>query len=226
MVDISDDFMKEARHICALAIKEAQRLKHNYVGTEHLLLALVADGESIVGRALSNSGITPNKVRAAVDFVIGRGDRAPQDPIRLTPRAKRVIELAEEEARRLDYGYCGAEHLFLGILREAEGVGAGLLESLGGPGLERVTEEVTILSRRCRKCGGRIASTTADHPLVLKGKVIIVGSVPAEVCSQCSEVARVQFDSELEEKVRHSIETGARPHRVAEVPVYDLADIR
>lgn len=224
-MNTSDDFTKEVQRIIGLAVKEAQQLNHSYLGTEHILLALVADEDGVVAKALSNSGLKPNKVRAAVDFIIGRGDRGPKDKIRLTPRAKRVIELAQEEARRLNYGYCGSEHLFLGILREGEGMAAAVLETLIGPGLDKVTEEITILTGNCRKCGGQIAKATVDRPLVLKGKIIIVENVPAEVCSRCGELVKVQLDSELEEKVRQLVESGAQPHRVAEVPVYDLADV-
>lgn len=125
-MNTSDDFMKEVQHIIGLAVKEAQQLNHKYLGTEHILLALVADEEGVVVKALSNPGVKPNKVQAAVDFIIGRGDRGPQDKIRLTPRAKRVLKLAQEEACRLNYSYCGSEHLLLGILRE--GVAAAVLE--------------------------------------------------------------------------------------------------
>jgi len=226
MANTSRDFMKQAEHIIALAMKEAQRLNHRYLGTEHILLALVADEEGIVAKALSSSGIKPDKVRVTVDFIVGRGDRAPDDKIRLTPRAKRVIELAQEEAHRLNYGYCGSEHLFVGILREGEGVAASVLETLVGPGLDRVTKEITILSGKCRKCGGQIIKATVDYPVVLKGKTIIVGGVPAEVCSHCGELIEVQLDSELEEKVEYLLESAAPPHRVAKVPVYEVADIR
>jgi len=218
--------MKQAEHIIALAVKEAQRLNHRYLGTEHILLALVADEEGVVAKALSNAGMKPNKVRASVDFIIGRGDRPLEDAIRITRRAKRVIELAQEEARRLNYSYCGSEHLFVGILREGEGVAAGILQTLVGAGLDKVIKEITILSGKCRKCGGQIAKATVDYPLVLKGKTIIVGSVPAEVCSQCGELVEVQLDSGLEEKVEYLLESAAPPHRVANVPVYDLAAIR
>ena len=226
MANTSCDSVKQAEHIIGLAMKEAQRLNHRYLGTEHILLALVADEEGIVAKALSSSGIKPDKVRVTVDFIVGRGDRAPDDKIRLTPRAKRVIELAQEEAHRLNYGYCGSEHLFVGILREGEGVAAGILQTLVGAGLDKVIKEITILSGKCRKCGGQIAKATVDYPLVLKGKTIIVGSVPAEVCSHCGELIEVQLDSELEEKVRHLVESDAPSSRMAKVPVYEVADIR
>lgn len=220
MADISNDFIQ---HLSNLATKEAQRLNHNYVGTEHLLLALVADKDGIA-RALSNCGITPNKVRTAVEFVVGRGHRVPEGEIRLTPRAKRVIKLAQDEARRFGYGYCGSEHLFLGILREDEGVAAGILRTLIGAGMDKIMK--ALLKGRCPKCRSEIMKRTVDYPVVLKDRIIIVRGVLANVCSRCGEVVEFQLNSVFEEKARHLVETCVPPRGVAEVPVYDLADIR
>src|SRR5439155_779975 len=108
-----------------------QRFQHNYIGTEHLLLGLVREGEGVAAKVLSNLGVELNKVRSAVEFIIGRGDRIVLGEIGLTPRAKKVIELAVDEARRLNHHYIGTEHLLLGLVREGEGIAAGVLESLG-----------------------------------------------------------------------------------------------
>src|SRR5690242_14903144 len=135
-----DKFTERARKVLQLAQEEAQRFNHNYIGTEHLLLGLVREGEGVAAKVLANLGVELNKVRSAVEFIIGRGDRAVLGEIGLTPRAKKVIELAVDEARRLNHGYIGAEHLLLGLVREGEGIAAGVLESLGVQ-LERVRRE-------------------------------------------------------------------------------------
>jgi len=142
MPDRFDKFSERARRVLTLAQEEAQRFNHNYIGTEHLLLGLVREGEGVAAKVLANLGVELNKVRSAVEFIIGRGDRAVLGEIGLTPRAKKVIELAVDEARRLNHGYIGTEHLLLGLVREGEGIAAGVLESLG-VNLERVRAETT-----------------------------------------------------------------------------------
>ena len=122
-----DRFTERARKVMHLAQEEAQRLHHNYIGTEHLLLGLVREGEGVAAKVLSNLGVELNKVRSAVEFIIGRGDRIVFGEIGLTPRAKKVIELAVDEARRLNHHYIGTEHLLLGLVREGEGIAAGTL---------------------------------------------------------------------------------------------------
>ncbi len=135
-----EKFTERARRVLTLAQEEAQRFNHNYIGTEHILLGLVREGDGVAAKVLSNLGVELEKVRSAVEFIIGRGERTFRGEIGLTPRAKRVIELAVDEARRLGHNYIGTEHLLLGLLREGEGVAAGVLESLG-VGLEKVREE-------------------------------------------------------------------------------------
>ena len=131
----------------SLAQEEAQRFQHNYIGTEHLLLGLVREGEGVAAKVLSNLGVELNKVRSAVEFIIGRGDRIVLGEIGLTPRAKKVIELAVDEARRLNHHYIGTEHLLLGLVREGEGIAAGVLESLG-VNLEKVrSQTIQVLSQ-------------------------------------------------------------------------------
>ncbi len=142
MADRFDKFTERARRVLTLAQEEAQRFNHNYIGTEHLLLGLVREGDGVAAKVLSNLGVDLNKVRSAVEFIIGRGDRAGTGEIGLTPRAKKVIELAVDEARRLNHSYIGTEHLLLGLVREGEGIAAGVLESLG-VNLERVRGETT-----------------------------------------------------------------------------------
>ncbi len=99
--DRFDRFTKQARKVLSLAQEEAQCFQHNYIGTEHLLLGLVRESEGVAAKVLANLGVELNKVRSAVEFIIGRGDRVVLGEIGLTPRAKKVIELATDEARRL-----------------------------------------------------------------------------------------------------------------------------
>ena len=139
--DRFDKFTDRARKVLTLAQDEAQRFNHNYIGTEHLLLGLVREGEGVAARVLENMNVELPKVRTAVEFIIGRGDRPVVGEVGLTPRAKRVIELAIDEARRLGHNYIGTEHLLLGLVREGEGIAAGVLESLG-VNLDKVRHEV------------------------------------------------------------------------------------
>ena len=141
MADRFDKFTERARKVLTLAQEEAQRFNHNYIGTEHLLLGLVREGEGVAAKVLANMGVELNKVRSAVEFIIGRGDRMVMGEIGLTPRAKKVIELAVDEARRLNHHYIGTEHLLLGLVREGEGIAAGVLESLG-VSLDKVRAQV------------------------------------------------------------------------------------
>jgi ATP-dependent Clp protease ATP-binding subunit ClpC len=145
--DRFDKFTERARKVLTLAQEEATRFNHNYIGTEHLLLGLVREGEGVAAKVLANLGVELNRVRSAVEFIIGRGDRMIVGEIGLTPRAKKVIELAVDEARRLGHHYIGTEHLLLGLVREGEGIAAGVLESLG-VNLEKVrTQTIQVLSQ-------------------------------------------------------------------------------
>jgi ATP-dependent Clp protease ATP-binding subunit ClpC len=157
MADRFDKFTERARRVLTLAQEEAQRFNHNYIGTEHLLLGLVREGDGVAAKVLSNLGVELNKVRSAVEFIIGRGDRQSTGEIGLTPRAKKVIELAVDEARRLSHSYIGTEHLLLGLVREGEGIAAGVLESLG-VNLERVRGETTRILAQTQTSGQQTAA--------------------------------------------------------------------
>jgi len=139
-----EKFSERARRVLSLAQEEAQRFNHNYIGTEHILLGLVRETEGVAARVLSNLNVELVKVRSAVEFIIGRGERPTPGEIGLTPRAKKVIELAVDEARRLNHSYIGTEHLLIGLMREGEGVAAGVLESLG-VSLEKVRDETNSI---------------------------------------------------------------------------------
>jgi ATP-dependent Clp protease ATP-binding subunit ClpA len=126
-----DQFDEDARKVLALAQEEAQRFQHNYMGTEHLLLGLIRLEESTAMQVLKRLGIEPLKIRSAIEFIIGRGDRVVLGEMGLTPRSKKVIELAIDEAHQLDHELIGTEHLLLGLVREGEGIASGVLESMG-----------------------------------------------------------------------------------------------
>ncbi|MCJ7490726.1 MAG: ATP-dependent Clp protease ATP-binding subunit [Dehalococcoidia bacterium] len=166
MAERFDKFTERARRVLTLAQEEAQRFNHNYIGTEHLLLGLVREGDGVAAKVLANLGIELNKVRSAVEFIIGRGERSTMSEIGLTPRAKKVIELAVDEARRLNHHYIGTEHLLLGLVREGEGIAAGVLESLG-VNLERVRAETTrILSQSMPQGAQPAGRATTRTPTV------------------------------------------------------------
>lgn len=126
-----EPFTERARRSIVLAQEEAQRLGNNYIGTEHLLLGIISEGESVAAKVLENLGVSLSKVRAEVEAIVGKGGQTTQQEMVFTPRAKRVIELAFEEARALSHNYIGTEHLLLGLVREAEGVAARVLMNLG-----------------------------------------------------------------------------------------------
>src|SRR5437879_1908797 len=137
-----DRFNDRAKRVLALAQDEAIRFNHNYIGVEHLLLGLIREGEGVAARALSSLGVDLAKARTSVEFLMGRGDSTTSpSEITLSPRTKKVIELAIDEARKLGHGHVGTEHLLLGIVREGGHIGAGVLESLGVT-LDKVRHQV------------------------------------------------------------------------------------
>ena len=160
-----EKFSERARRVLSLAQEEAQRFNHNYIGTEHILLGLVRETEGVAARVLSSLSVDLTKVRSAVEFIIGRGEKPAQGDIGLTPRAKKVVELAVDEARRMNHTYIGTEHLLIGLLREGEGVAAGVLESLGVT-LDKVRAEThRILSHTSGQSAQGARSTTRTPTL-------------------------------------------------------------
>ena len=128
----SDRFSESGKRVLALAQDEAIRHNHNYIGTEHLLAALVRTGDTVAAAALTSLGLDLPKVRTAMDFIVGRGDQTTSpSEITLSPRTKKVIELAIDEARRMGQSHVGAEQILLGLIREGEGIASGIIESLG-----------------------------------------------------------------------------------------------
>ena len=137
-------FTDRARRVVVLAQDEARMLNHDYIGTEHLLLGLIGEGEGVAARALESLGISLDALRQQVEQVIGRGQQAPSGHIPFTPRAKKVMELALREANDLGHSYIGTEHILLGLIREGDGVAAGVLTGLGAD-RPQVRQQVTQL---------------------------------------------------------------------------------
>jgi len=139
-----EKFTDKARRVVVLAQEEAKLLNHNYIGTEHILLGLIHEGEGVAAKALESLGINLDAVRDQVQEIIGQGQQAPSGHIPFTPRAKKVLELSLREALQLGHSYIGTEHLLLGLIREGEGVAAQVLTRLGAD-TNRVRQQVIQL---------------------------------------------------------------------------------
>ncbi|MEW2352879.1 ATP-dependent Clp protease ATP-binding subunit [Spirillospora sp. NPDC029432] len=137
-------FTDRARRVVVLAQEEARMLNHNYIGTEHILLGLIHEGEGVAAKALESLGVSLEAVRRQVEEIIGQGQQAPSGHIPFTPRAKKVLELSLREALQLGHNYIGTEHILLGLIREGEGVAAQVLVKLGAD-LNRVRQQVIQL---------------------------------------------------------------------------------
>jgi len=171
-----DLFTKRARNVLTLAQEEAQRFQHSYIGTEHLLLGLVREGEGVATQVLNNLGIQVDQVRHSVEAIIGRGGHIVSGEVGLTPRAKKVIELAVDEARRLNHRFIGTEHLLLGLVREGSGIGADVLEKLGLQ-LEQVRAETTQVLRQHQRGQGQEGTATP----------VVIPPIPSEAAALLAE---------------------------------------
>ena len=159
-----EKFSERARRVLTSAQEEAQNLNHSYIGTEHILLGLIREEEGVAAKVLNNLGTSLGKVRSAVEYIIGRGEESSTNEIGLTPRAKRVIELAIDEARHLGHNYIGTEHLLLGLLHEGEGIAAGVLESFSITLEQTRAETARILSQGLSRA--KFARTANRTPLL------------------------------------------------------------
>ncbi|MBO0794559.1 MAG: hypothetical protein J2P36_26905 [Ktedonobacteraceae bacterium] len=201
-----DKFTERARRALSLAQEEAQRLQHNYIGTEHLLLGLVRleDGAAIT--VLKRLGVDLERVRHEIEIVIGRGDRIVLGEVGLTPRAKRVIELAVDEARRLGHHYIDAEHLLLGIVCEGEGIAAGVLTGLR-VNLEKVRRETEWVLNEERKAeegrGNNVAVLGEASPYIVDALASGAGVVGSEVAAISWGQAVNRVFDEAAEEARH-----------------------
>src|SRR4051812_21051652 len=170
---VFERFTDRARRVVVLAQEEARLLNHNYIGTEHILLGLIHEGEGVAAKALESLGISLEAVRAQVEEIIGHGGTAPSGHIPFTPRAKKVLELSLREALQLGHNYIGTEHILLGLIREGEGVAAQVLVKLGAD-LSRVRQQVIQLlsgyagaKEGAPQSGGAATETAQGGSLVL-----------------------------------------------------------
>jgi ATP-dependent Clp protease ATP-binding subunit ClpA len=141
---VFERFTDRARRVVVLAQEESRLLNHNYIGTEHILLGLIAEREGVAAKALEGMGISLAEVRSGVEVIIGRGEFSPSGHIPFTSRAKKVLELSLREALQLGHNYIGTEHILLGLVREGEGVAAQVLVKLGAD-MNRVRRQVILL---------------------------------------------------------------------------------
>jgi ATP-dependent Clp protease ATP-binding subunit ClpC len=173
---VFERFTDRARRSIVLAQEEARLLNHNHLGTEHLLLGLIHQGDGVAAKTLESLGISLADARTQVEVTIGRGGQAPADHIPFTPRAKKVLELSLREAQQLGHNYIGTEHILLGLVREADGVAALVLRNLGTD-LARVRQQVVqLLSYAGAKGPPRPEGESAGPPFT--------GIIPAP-CSFC-----------------------------------------
>src|SRR5688572_8807056 len=166
-------FTDRARRVVVLAQEEARLLNHSYIGTEHILLGLIHEGEGVAAKALESLGISLEAVRSQVEEIIGQGGSSPSGHIPFTPRAKKVLELSLREALQLGHNNIGTEHILLGLIREGEGVAAQVLVKLSAD-LSRVRQQVIQLlsgysgsqgaSEGTGKAGQAAGSTTGESP--------------------------------------------------------------
>jgi ATP-dependent Clp protease ATP-binding subunit ClpA len=208
-------FTDRARRVVVLAQEEARMLNHNYIGTEHILLGLIHEGEGVAAKALESLGISLEAVRQQVEEIIGQGQQAPSGHIPFTPRAKKVLELSLREALQLGHNYIGTEHILLGLIREGEGVAAQVLVGLGAD-LNRVRQQVLLIH------GGRVSEEAGEQELGEEAggrweavggqagnepEVRIVGS-PAQLAEILARLRSI--DTRLAAVERH-LGLGARP---------------
>jgi ATP-dependent Clp protease ATP-binding subunit ClpA len=161
-----EQFTDRARRTVVLAQEEARMLNHNYIGTEHLLLGLLAVADGVAPKALKSLGISLDAARQQVEEIIGQGQQAPSGHIPLTLRAKKVLDLAKQESRALGHDYIGTEHILLGLIHEGDGVAAQVLVKLGAD-LNRVRQQVTQLLHGYQ---GKVA----DDALALDGRLAAI----------------------------------------------------
>lgn len=177
-----DRFTKRTRHVLTLAQEEARHLQHNAIGTEHLLLGLVREEGGVASEVLRNLGIEADQVRRAIEAITGRGEQIVPGEFGLTPRAKKAIELAVDEARRLTHQFIGTEHLLLGLLREGDGIAARVLVENFGLHLGQVRTE-TLRVLREKPQGQEETSAIASVPS--EASTLLAEDEPELTCASC-----------------------------------------
>ncbi len=168
-----DNFTDKARQVFVVAQDEARRLNHNYLGTEHLLLAMLRVKQSVAGEVLGELGLKYTRVRRLVQEIVGHGQSKPDATLAVTPRVKRVMELASKEARKRHHDYIGTEHLLLGLIQEGEGVAVRILESLG---LSRERVRSTVMQKMAtpKDYLGRNLRELAKRTGVVCGTAVVI----------------------------------------------------
>jgi ATP-dependent Clp protease ATP-binding subunit ClpA len=213
-------FTERSRRVVVLAQEESRMLDHNYIGTEHLLLGLIHEGDGIAAQVIELTGLTLDTARAEVEAIIGRGASAPSGHIPFTARAKTVLELALREALALKKSYIGPEHILLGLIREKDGVGAQILERLGAP-LPVLRAQVIELAAGEATEPGQDESLGAEWLAALSqgagagfrrraravAEVTAVAAAQAEQAAQSMEVVRSLIVSEFRETLASLGET-------------------
>jgi Clp amino terminal domain, pathogenicity island component len=183
-------FTDKARRVVVLAQEEARHLNHNYIGTEHILLGLIQEGEGVAAKALTTLDISLEAVRGEVTQIVGRGAQAPSGHIPFTPRAKKVLELSLREALGLGHNYIGTEHILLGLIREGEGVAAQVLVKLGAS-LDRVRQ--TVVQLLAGYAGGLEVEQVAGMPTRISQQqaMAMVAGGPGVYQDEPAELVRV-----------------------------------
>jgi ATP-dependent Clp protease ATP-binding subunit ClpC len=188
--------------VVVLAQEEARMLSHNYIGTEHILLGLIHEGEGVAAKALESLDISLEAVRAQVEEIIGQGQQAPSGHIPFTPRAKKVLELSLREALQLGHSYIGTEHILLGLIREGEGVAAQVLQKLGAD-LNRVRQQVIQLLSGFQ---GKESRRTKNNPVLIGepgvGKTSIVEGL-------AQDIVKGNVPETLKDKQIYTLDLGA-----------------
>lgn len=178
--DRFDRFTRRARSVLNLAQEEARSLQHNYIGTEHLLLGLLREGRGVAAQALSNLGIELQPTRRSVEVIIGRGEsERTSGEVGLTPRAKKVIELAVDEARKLNHHFLGTEHLLLGMIREGEGIAVKIIENMGIQQEQVRAEVMRMISQHQEQ------EVAAIHPVPEEATALLAEEGQGLVCPRC-----------------------------------------
>ncbi len=178
-------FTDRARNVVVLAQEEARLLRHNYIGTEHLLLGLLREGNGVAAKVLESLGISLETIRVQVEEIIGQGQTAPRGHIPFTPRAKKVLELSWREAKKLRHNYIGTEHVLLGLLREGNGVGAQLLVKLGADHARVRGQVLGLLTGGSQEAAQALARTR-----------LVRMTVPADLREYEKQIAQVRRQKE------------------------------
>jgi len=186
-----DRFTAHARRVLELAQDEAMRLNHNYIGTEHLLLGLIRETEGVAAQVLSQLGVEIGRLRSGVEYLVGRGDPAGTGETGLTPRARKAIELAVDEARLLGHHYVGTEHLLLGLAREGHGIAAGVLKSLDLH-LEKIRKETLNVLQQANP-DKPVEALPNPRPIPDQATSLVAADQEALTCFMCGARSPMYF---------------------------------